>query len=43
MELELEEMLGRGVDLVSRSAIEKSPNWIRRNEILGAARPVYVA
>jgi predicted nucleotidyltransferase len=43
MELELEHMLGHGVDLISRSAIEKSPNWIRRNEILRTARPVYAA
>lgn len=41
MELELEKLLGRRVDLVSRSAIEKSPNWIRRQEILGSARTLY--
>ena len=43
MELELESLLRRRVDLVSRSAIENSPNWIRRNEILGTARRLYAA
>jgi len=43
MELELERLLRRRVDLVSRSAIENSPNWIRRNEILGTARLLYAA
>jgi uncharacterized protein len=39
---ELREIFGRSVDLVSRRAIEASPNWIRRREILGTARPLYV-
>jgi hypothetical protein len=43
MEEELEAMLGREVDLVSRRAIERSPNWIRRQEILGTAQTFYVA
>ncbi|HEV2851561.1 MAG TPA: nucleotidyltransferase family protein [Thermoanaerobaculia bacterium] len=43
MERELEELLGREVDLVSRSAVERSPNWIRREEILGTARTLYAA
>jgi uncharacterized protein len=43
MELELEDLLGRPVDLVSRAAIEKSPNPIRRDEILQAAKLVYAA
>ena len=43
MQRELEEMLGRKVDLVGRRAIEQSENWIRRREILGSARPYYVA
>jgi len=38
MELELEEILGREVDLVSRAAIEQSHNWIRREEILRSAQ-----
>lgn len=43
MEEELEALLGRRVDLVSRKAIERSPNWIRRNAILSSARVVYAA
>lgn len=43
MQRELTELLGRRVDLVSRRAIEGSDNWIRRREILGTARPYYVA
>jgi predicted nucleotidyltransferase len=43
MERELEELLGRKVDLVSHAAIEKSPNWIRRKEILESSRPIYAA
>jgi len=41
MEEELSSILGRTVDLVSRRAIERSDNWIRRREILGSAVPVY--
>ena len=40
---ELTEMLGHRVDLVSRRAIERSPNWIRRRAILESAEAVYVA
>lgn len=43
MERELVEILGREVDLVTRSAVEHSPNWIRRQEILRTAKPLYVA
>lgn len=43
MEIELEELLGRSVDLVSRHAVESSENWIRRKAILESAVPVYVA
>ena len=43
MELELMARLGREVDLLSRSAVERSANWIRREEILGTARPLYAA
>ena len=42
MEDELSAMLGRKVDLVSRRAIERSANWIRRKAILGTAEPCYV-
>ncbi len=41
MEQELEELLGRSVDLVTRQAIEESPNWIVRREILRSARVAY--
>ncbi|XHX80082.1 MAG: nucleotidyltransferase family protein [Stenomitos frigidus ULC029] len=43
MKYELEDLLGRKVDLVSKRAIEMSHNWIRRNEILGTAQVIYVA
>jgi uncharacterized protein len=43
MERELGEILGREVDLVTRSAVERSPNWIRREEILSTARTLYAA
>ena len=38
---ELMEMFGRGVDLVTRRAVERSPNYLRRREILGSAQVVY--
>lgn len=38
MEEELSQLLERKVDLVSRRAIERSPNWIRRKAILTGAR-----
>ena len=43
MEDELEAIFGRHVDLVTRRAIEDSPNWIRRAAILRSAVPIYVA
>ena len=43
MKYELEDLVGREVDLVSKYAIETSHNWIRRNEILATAQVVYVA
>ena len=43
MEEELSSILGRKVDLISRRAIERSRNWIRRKAILKAAEPFYVA
>ena len=43
MEEELSAMLGRKVDLVSRRAIERSSNWIRRKAILETAEPFYAA
>jgi predicted nucleotidyltransferase len=43
MERELAGILGYEVDLVSRTAVEASPNWIRRQEILSTARALYAA
>ena len=43
MEEELLAIFGRKVDLVSRRAIERSTNWIRRRAILSTAEPYYVA
>jgi hypothetical protein len=43
MEEELSAILGRKVDLVSRRAIERSTNWIRRKAILSTTEPYYVA
>jgi hypothetical protein len=43
MQTELSELLGRPVDLVSRRAIERSSNPLRKREILGAARSIYAA
>ena len=41
MQLQLEEIFHRRVDLVSRWAIERSQNAYRRNSILSATRPIY--
>ncbi len=41
MEEELSGLLGRDVDIVTRRAVEKSANWIRRESILKSARLVY--
>jgi predicted nucleotidyltransferase len=41
MEEDLAALLGRDVDLVSKRAIERSHNWIRRREILDTARVIY--
>lgn len=43
MEGELAALLGRKVDLVSRRALERSANWIRRQAILESAETVHVA
>ena len=40
---ELEELFGRKVDLVTREAVERSPNYIRRKAVLESAQVVYVA
>ena len=43
IEEELSGLLGRQVDLVSRRAIERSRNWIRRNAILSGTERIYAA
>ena len=43
MEQDLSGMLGRRVDLVSRRAIERSRNWIRRDAILHSAEQIYAS
>lgn len=41
MESELAELLGRPVDLLTRRAVERSPNPLRRTEILTTAQTIY--
>lgn len=41
MQQELASLLNRDVDLVSKRAIERSHNWIRRQEILTTAQVIY--
>jgi uncharacterized protein len=43
MKHELEDFFGRDVDLLTKGSIEQSHNWIRRTEILGTMRLIYVA
>lgn len=43
MEEELAALIGREVDLVTRRSVERSRNWVRRNEILSTSEPVYAA
>ena len=43
IEQELQELLGRKVDLIEREAIEQTPNYIRRREILSSAEVVYAS
>jgi uncharacterized protein len=38
MQLELQSILGREVDLVTKSALELSHNWIRKEAILSTAQ-----
>ena len=40
---ELADLFGRPVDVLTRSAVERSPNFIRRRAILGSAKVVYAA
>jgi hypothetical protein len=41
MEQQLSDIVGRRVDLVSRRAVERSGNRIRREAILNSAEPIY--
>ena len=43
MKQELEMLCDRDVDLISKKAIERSQNWIRRQNILDSAEVIYVA
>ncbi len=43
MQEELESLLNRKVDLVSKQAIIQSRNWLRRRNILDSAEVLYVA
>jgi len=40
MEEELSKLFGRRVDLIRREAVESSPNYIRRREILSSLEPL---
>jgi hypothetical protein len=41
MQHELESILERPIDFISRRALEESPNWIRRHAILNTAQILY--
>ena len=41
MQLELEKLSQRSVDLISKRALERSTNWVRREEILKTAQILY--
>lgn len=43
MEKELEAILGRDVDIVTRRGLETSRNYLRKNAILNSAEAVYAA
>jgi hypothetical protein len=43
MQAELQQIFARPVDLVSRKALTRSRNWLRRDAILSSARTVYAA
>ena len=43
MERELARLANREVDLVDRRSITRSANWLRRDQILKSAVPVYAA
>lgn len=41
MQQELQVLLHRNIDLITKRAVERSPNWLRRNEILRTAQPLF--
>lgn len=41
IQYELEDLIGRRVDLIEKRSIENSHNWIRRKNILKAATLIY--
>lgn len=43
LQRELEQLVGRPVDLVERHAVEHSRNYLRRRQILSRLESVYVA
>ncbi|MGC9394645.1 MAG: nucleotidyltransferase family protein [Anaerolineae bacterium] len=43
MQLQLQTLFGRAVDLVERTAIEQSENYIRRKSILSHLEVIYAA
>lgn len=43
MQDELQAIFGRPVDLIEKKAVEESPNYIRRHEILESAQVIYQA
>ncbi len=40
---EFQTIFGRKVDLIVKSAIERSDNWLRKKNILESAQTIYVA
>jgi predicted nucleotidyltransferase len=41
IQYELEDKIGRKVDLIEKRSVEKSHNWIRRKNILDTAQIIY--
>jgi predicted nucleotidyltransferase len=41
LQADLNRLLGRDVDLISKAAVEQSRNWVRREAILREARLLY--
>jgi predicted nucleotidyltransferase len=41
MQLELQRVFHREVDLISKRALERSTNWVRRDEIMNSAQVLF--